>query len=118
MPTGRAANEPAPFRRGPFSELPEHPRLPHPYGEASKHFIGELERRRDQGQGFPTPLMLIYARQDPMVPPEMGPKLHHLIPDAKFHWLENSSHFAQVDSPAPLAELATGFLRTDDATGA
>lgn len=78
------------------------------------HFVKELERRRDQGQGFPVPLMLIYAREDPMVAPEIGPKLHELIPDAEFHWLEDSSHFAQVDSPAPLAELITGFLRAGD----
>lgn len=74
-------------------------------------FVAELERRRDQGEGFPAPLMLIYARQDPMVPPKIGPELHRLVPGAEFHWLEDSSHFAQVDSPAPLAELIAGFLR-------
>jgi pimeloyl-ACP methyl ester carboxylesterase len=73
-------------------------------------FVKELERRRDQGQGFPIPLSLIYAREDPMVPPEIGPKLHELVPGAEFHWLENSSHFAHVDSPARLAGLVTGFL--------
>ena len=81
-------------------------------------FVGELERRRDQGLRFPVPLLLIYARQDPMVPPEIGPKLHRLVPDAEFRWLESSSHFAQVDSPAPLAELVTDFLRAKDATTA
>jgi pimeloyl-ACP methyl ester carboxylesterase len=74
------------------------------------NFVKELEGRRDRGLGFPAPLMLIYARQDPMVPPEIGPKLHQLIPDAEFHWLEDSSHFAHVDSPAPLAKLVTGFI--------
>lgn len=81
-------------------------------------FVAELERRRDQGKGFPAPLMLIYAREDPVVPPEIGPKLHELIPDAEFHWLENSSHFAHVDSPVPLAELVTGFLQAEGATAA
>jgi pimeloyl-ACP methyl ester carboxylesterase len=79
-------------------------------------FVKELERRRDQGQGFPVPLTLIYAREDPMVAPEIGPKLHELIPAAEFHWLEDSSHFAQVDSPAPLAELIVDFLRGGEAT--
>jgi pimeloyl-ACP methyl ester carboxylesterase len=78
-----------------------------------KSFVAELERRRDQGQGFPAPLMLVYAREDPIVPPKIGPKLHRLVPDAELHWLENSSHFAHVDSPAPLAELVTSFLRSD-----
>lgn len=35
----KAADEPVPFRRGPFSELPERPRLPHPYGEAPKQEV-------------------------------------------------------------------------------
>ncbi|HEV7400607.1 MAG TPA: alpha/beta fold hydrolase [Solirubrobacterales bacterium] len=48
-------------------------------------FVNELERRRDRGQGFPVPLMLVYARQDPMVPPEIGPKLHQLVLEAEFH---------------------------------
>lgn len=81
-------------------------------------FVAELERRRDHDEGFPTPLMLVYARKDPMVPAEIGPKLHRLVPKAEFHWLENSSHFAQVDSPLPLAELVTDFLRAGDATAA
>lgn len=75
-----------------------------------KGFVAELRRRRGRGQGFPAPLLLIYAREDPMVPPKIGPELHRLVPDAEFHWLENSSHFAHVDSPAPLVELISGFL--------
>lgn len=73
----------------------------------------ELKRRRDRGQGFPSPLLLLYAREDPVVPPEIGPKLHRLIPDADFRRLENSSHFAQVDSPDQVATIAREFLATD-----
>jgi pimeloyl-ACP methyl ester carboxylesterase len=73
-------------------------------------FTRELERRRDRGEGFPVPLSLIYAREDPTVPPKVGPKLHALIPDAELHWLQRSSHFAQVDSPDRLAALLTAFL--------
>jgi len=61
--------------------------------------------------------MLVYARQA-MVAPEIGPKLHRLVPGAEFHWLEDSSHFARVDSPAPLARLVSGFLSADDAAAA
>jgi pimeloyl-ACP methyl ester carboxylesterase len=73
-------------------------------------FDRELERRRDSGDGFPIPLSLIYAREDPTVPPKIGPKLHALVPDAQLHWLERSSHFAQVDSPDRLATLLAAFL--------
>ena len=73
-------------------------------------FTRELARRRDRGQGFPVPLMLVYACEDPIVPPAIGPRLHALVPDAAFHWLERSSHFAQVDSPDRLAALLRPFL--------
>ena len=43
---------------------------------------------------------------------DIEPKLHALVPDAELHSLKQSSHFAQVDSPAPLAELMTRFPGT------
>jgi pimeloyl-ACP methyl ester carboxylesterase len=79
-------------------------------GELTR-FVTELEQRRDRDQPFPIPLMLVYAREDPMVAPEIGPKLHRLVPDAEFRWLERTSHFAHVDSPDRVAALTDGFLR-------
>ena len=73
-------------------------------------FTRELRRRRDTGEGFPVPLMLIYARQDPTVPPRVGSRLHALVPDGELHWLQRSSHFPQVDAPDRLAGLLAGFL--------
>jgi pimeloyl-ACP methyl ester carboxylesterase len=32
------------------------------------------------------------------------------VPDAELHWLDRSSHFAQVDSPDRLAPLLARFL--------
>ena len=72
----------------------------------------ELERRRDSGQGFPMPLMLVYAREDPTVAPEVGEALRPLVPDAPFAWLEHSSHFAQVDTPDRLLDTIGDFLRS------
>jgi pimeloyl-ACP methyl ester carboxylesterase len=74
-------------------------------------FVAELERRRDRGLPFPVPLMLVYAREDPMVPPEIGPKLRALVPDAEFRWIEHSSHFAHVDSPERVVALTDDFLQ-------
>ena len=73
-------------------------------------FTRVLQRRRDAQTGFPAPLALIYAREDPTVAPQIGPKLHALVPAAEFHWLDRSSHFAQVDTPDRLAALLAGFL--------
>jgi len=73
-------------------------------------FARELARRRAAGQGFPIPLCLVYARQDPMVSPKVGERLAKLLPDAPMYWLERSSHFAQVDSPERVAEIVEHFL--------
>ena len=59
---------------------------------------------------FPIPLMLIYARQDPMVPPWIGDTLAGAIPDAELTWLEDSSHFAHVDSPHRFLAAVRPFL--------
>ncbi len=69
-------------------------------------FVAALEARRAAAQPFPIPLLLLYARQDPLVPPTVGERLHALVPDAPLKWLESTSHFAHVDTPdAVVAEL-------------
>jgi pimeloyl-ACP methyl ester carboxylesterase len=75
-----------------------------------RRFVTELESRKSHGEPFPIPLYLIYARRDPMVPPRLGPRLHALIPGAKFSWLEDSSHFAHVDTPEAVLALIEPFL--------
>lgn len=73
-------------------------------------YVKALRRRRDAGEGFPVPLLLAYAREDPMVSPKTGPRLHELVPDAEFRWLEETSHFAQVDTPQQVADVLIEFL--------
>lgn len=73
---------------------------------AMHDFRHELQRRK-----FPIPLLLVYARRDPMVPPRMGERLHELLPDAELRWLEESSHFSHVDTPELLLETVLPFLR-------
>lgn len=57
------------------------------------------------------PLLLLYSRLDPLVPPATGEKLHALVPDARLEWLAESSHFAHVDSPERVAALLIDHLR-------
>ncbi len=59
---------------------------------------------------FPVPLLLVYAKQDKMVPPIVGERLAKLIPDARIEWLEKASHFAHVDAPQAFLEVAMPFL--------
>jgi len=74
-----------------------------------RRLAAELQER-GRGEGFPVPLQLVYARQDPMVPPANGPALAALLPDASLHWLEDSSHFAHVDTPAAFLDVVMPFL--------
>jgi len=46
-----------------------------------------------------------------MVPPKIGEDLYQLIPNAKMIWLEESSHFAHVDSTEELVEPILEFLQ-------
>jgi pimeloyl-ACP methyl ester carboxylesterase len=71
-----------------------------------REFVRALQRRT-----FPIPLLLVYAQEDPMVPPQVGRALGALVPDAQLVWLEKSSHFAHVDSPGRLLEHVEPFLR-------
>ncbi|MEO8878478.1 MAG: alpha/beta hydrolase, partial [Polyangiaceae bacterium] len=66
---------------------------------ATRKISRALQERCTSKTPFPCPLLLIYARTDPMVSPENGVKLAKLLPDVKMIWLENSSHFAHVDTP-------------------
>jgi pimeloyl-ACP methyl ester carboxylesterase len=73
-------------------------------------FVATLTARRAAHQPFPIPLLLLYSRQDPLVPPSVGNRLHALVPDAPLVWLDNTSHFAHVDTPAEVLRELRAFL--------
>lgn len=77
---------------------------------AMSAFVDQLRARRDAGQSFPMPLMLLYSRRDPMVPPRIGTALSRLIPSAELRWLDDTSHFAHVDTPEAFVEATREFL--------
>ena len=81
-------------------------------------FVAELASRRQAGQPFPVPLLLLYSRQDPLVPPSVGERLHELLPDAPLVWLESTSHFAHVDTPEAVLGALVPFLDATTATRA
>jgi pimeloyl-ACP methyl ester carboxylesterase len=72
--------------------------------------VRELRERRARGEPFPVPLALAYARRDPMVPPWNGERLARLVPEAELTWLEDSSHFPQVDAPERFAALVERWV--------
>lgn len=69
-----------------------------------------LAERRDRGEPFPAPLMLLYARRDPMVPPRFGRVYAERIPSAELVWLDDASHFAHVDAPDRFVRAVLPFL--------
>lgn len=76
-------------------------------------FQAVLTSRKAAGQGFPVPLQLVYAAQDPMVPPRFGPAFAEAIPDAEFVLLENASHFAHIDATTDFLAAVEPFLGGD-----
>ena len=75
-----------------------------------RELVTRLEARRAEGLEFPVPLRAIYARTDPMVPPAMGHALQRLVPSAPIAWLDESSHFAHVDTPRKFLRAIEPFL--------
>ena len=71
-------------------------------------FQADLAARR--GEPLPVPLLLLWARQDPMVPPRFGPLFADRIPSARLQWIEEASHFAHVDQPAATSAAILAFL--------
>lgn len=70
-----------------------------------------FERRLAALDGrFVVPLLLVYARRDPMVPPAIGERFAELLGEARFEWLEEGSHFAHVDAPDPFVQVMLPFL--------
>jgi len=73
--------------------------------------VGELFARKERGEAFPCPTRILYARKDVMVPPSFGPLFHADIPGSELVWMEDASHFLQVDAPERTVEEIVGFDR-------
>lgn len=74
--------------------------------------VGEMRKfvRALRERPFPVPLLVVYARRDPMVPPAVGAKLHALVPGAELIWLDEASHFAHVDAAPRFVAAVETFL--------
>jgi pimeloyl-ACP methyl ester carboxylesterase len=77
---------------------------------ALRSFLRELASRKARHEPFPIPLLLLYSRRDPLVDPRNGEKLHALIQGSSLAWIDDSSHFAHVDTPARVLESVLPFL--------
>jgi pimeloyl-ACP methyl ester carboxylesterase len=56
------------------------------------------------------PALLIWGRQDPLVPLEVGVRLASALPDARLEILENCGHYPQQECPQETARLIAEFI--------
>jgi pimeloyl-ACP methyl ester carboxylesterase len=71
--------------------------------------VGELRTRVRAGRGFPCPVRILYARKDVMVPAAFGPLFHADIPGSELVWMDDASHFLQVDAPERTVDQIVSF---------
>lgn len=71
--------------------------------------IEELRGRVADGKVFPCPTKILYARKDVMVPPAFGPMFHADIPGSDLVWMDDASHFLQVDAPERTVDEIVSF---------
>jgi pimeloyl-ACP methyl ester carboxylesterase len=56
------------------------------------------------------PTLLVWAREDALVSPAFGPRYQALMPGSELVWMEDTSHFMQVDAPEKTVEILHRFL--------
>ena len=78
-------------------------------------FQNTLIARKARGEGFPVPLLLLYAERDPMVPARFGDEFARLIPSARLERVREASHFMHVDALERFAAPALQFLSSSPA---
>jgi pimeloyl-ACP methyl ester carboxylesterase len=71
--------------------------------------IAELKSRVRDGRAFPCPTRILFARKDVMVPASFGPLYHADIPGSELVWMDDASHFLQVDAPERTVEQIVTF---------
>jgi len=74
-----------------------------------RDFQRQLVARRARGEAFPVPLLHLYAKRDPMVPPRFGEILAERT-GAPIVWLDEASHFAHVDAVERFLPPVLDFL--------
>lgn len=61
---------------------------------------------------FTKPVLLVWAIEDRVFPPEHARRLAAILPDARLEWIEDSYSFIPADQPAKLADLIRPFAVT------
>jgi len=73
----------------------------------------ELDRLASGLPGFDRPVLVVWARQDRLMPREHGPRLAQLFPRGRLVEVEDSFTLVPVDQPDLLADELLRFIRED-----
>ena len=86
-------------------------RILHESVDPNEHasIIEELRARTRAARPFPCPTKILYARKDVMVPASFGPLFHADIPGSELVWMDDASHFLQVDAPERTVDQIVSF---------
>jgi len=74
------------------------------------------ERRRHEGrftgaiETHPSPLGIVWGRDDPIAVAAMAERLHDARPDSRVCWLDDVGHYPMVESPARFGDAVEGLL--------
>lgn len=60
--------------------------------------------------GFKNPALIIWGKQDKIIPPVCGEQYKAALPNARLETLDHCGHCAEVDKPKETAALITKFL--------
>jgi pimeloyl-ACP methyl ester carboxylesterase len=75
---------------------------PYMYNPTLPHLLG----------GVPTPSLIVWGRDDRVVPLECGERFAKALPNARLHVIEGAGHFVEMERPDELARLVADFVKT------
>jgi pimeloyl-ACP methyl ester carboxylesterase len=75
---------------------------PYMYNPTLPHLLG----------GVATPALVVWGRDDRVVPIECGERFAKALPNARLHVIEGAGHFVEMERPDELAKLVAAFVKT------
>jgi pimeloyl-ACP methyl ester carboxylesterase len=75
---------------------------PYMYNPSLPHLLG----------GVAAPTLIVWGRQDRVVPLECGERYAKALPDARLQIVEGAGHFVEMERPDELARLVADFAQT------
>jgi 2-hydroxy-6-oxonona-2,4-dienedioate hydrolase len=74
---------------------------PYMYNAALPHLLG----------GVATPALVVWGREDRIVPLDCGERYVKALPQARLHVIDGAGHFVDMEQPDALARVVTDFAK-------